>query len=306
LLSIPVPSPQVPHAPVEVEPAREPPADTARSAAAADAPQDDEITVVPVSSPPDVAEVTAPAGPVCDLEGVLAFADVPEDVRRAFAAEAHVTVLDQGDEVRSFALAYVVSGAVDVAATMVDAASGRLTAGDVLRSRGTIQDGVPLRLIGVDAGIVATWPEAALNEVFRACPWVDEDLRAAADHVQAHAGVTIGPLGERLDGALRAEILGRLTMQRLLAGDVVVAAGVQIPGLLLVGIGELELLDGEKVADVVGAGEFLFPMEVLGAGAAPRTARAGAGGALVLFGDRALAQELLVTCPPLLELFAGM
>ena len=61
-----------------------------------------------------------------------------------------------------------------------------------------------------------------------------------------------------------------------------------------------------KVAGVVGSGEFLFPTEVLGAGSAPATARAGAGGALVMFGDRAIAQELLVTCPPLLEVFAGM
>jgi hypothetical protein len=90
------------------------------------------------------------------------------------------------------------------------------------------------------------------------------------------------------------------------AGDVVVTAGEQMPGLLLVGVGELELVDGDKVAGVVGSGEFLFPTEVLGGGNAPNTARAGAGGALILFGDRKIAQELLVTCPPLLEVFAGM
>ena len=69
---------------------------------------------------------------------------------------------------------------------------------------------------------------------------------------------------------------------------------------------ELELLDGDKPTGTVGSGEFLFPGEVLGAGAAPRTARGGSGGALILFGDRMIAQELLVTCPPLLEVFAGM
>jgi hypothetical protein len=65
-------------------------------------------------------------------------------------------------------------------------------------------------------------------------------------------------------------------------------------------------VQGDKVTGVVGSGEFLFPGEVLGAGAAPLTARAGPGGALILFGDRMIAQELLVTCPPLLEVFAGM
>jgi hypothetical protein len=38
---------------------------------------------------------------------------------------------------------------------------------------------------------------------------------------------------------------------------------------------------------------------------APSTVRAARGGALVLFADRNVAQELLVTCPPLLEIFAG-
>jgi hypothetical protein len=79
-----------------------------------------------------------------------------------------------------------------------------------------------------------------------------------------------------------------------------------MPGLILVGVGELELVDGDTVKGSVGSGDFLFAGEILGAGAAPSTARAGAGGALVLFGDRNIAQELLVTCPPLLEVFAGM
>jgi hypothetical protein len=34
--------------------------------------------------------------------------------------------------------------------------------------------------------------------------------------------------------------------------------------------------------------------------------RASRGGALVLLAERGVAQELLVTCPPLLEIFAGM
>jgi len=81
-------------------------------------------------------------------------------------------------------------------------------------------------------------------------------------------------------------------------------AGVAVDGDADVG---LELVDGDgKVAGVVGSGEFLFPTEVLGGGNAPNTARAGSGGALILFGDRKIAQELLVTCPPLLEVFAGM
>ena len=240
------------------------------------------------------------------LDEVEAFTDLPDDARAAFAAAAEVNVLAEGEEVSGFALAYILSGTVDVAATMVDAPAARLAAGAVLRSRGTTDDGVPMRLIGVSSGVVATWSDTEVQTAFRTCPWVEEDLRTAADRLQTLVGVTIGPLGERLDASIREQIIGRLTMRTLSPGEVVVTAGQSVPGLLLVGVGEIELVDGDTVTGTVGSGEFVFPGEVLGAGAAPRTARAGAGGALILFGDRMIAQELLVTCPPLLEVFAGM
>jgi hypothetical protein len=256
---------------------------------------------VPASPPPAEGVPTK-----LDLDSVEAFADLPDDARASFAAAAAVSVLGEGEEVSSFALAYILSGTVDVAATMVDAPAARLAAGAVLRSRGTTDEGVPMRLIGVSSGVVATWTDAEVKEAFRTCPWVEEDLRVAADRLQTLVGVTIGPLGERLDASIREQIIGRLTMRTLTAGEVVVTAGEQMPGLLLVGVGELELVDGDRIAGTVGSGEFVFPTEVLGGGDAPHTARAGPGGALILFGDRRVAQELLVTCPPLLEVFAGM
>ena len=269
-------------------------------------PDDEGLTPLapPIAETPE-ATIVAVRKPL-ELDDVEAFADLPDDARVAFAAAAQVSALEEGEEVSSFALAYILSGSVDVAATMVDAPAARLEGGAVLRSRGTTDDGVPMRLIGVSSGVVATWTDAAVQEAFRTCPWVEEDLRVAADRLQTLVGVTIGPLGERLDAAIRQQIIDRLTMRTLIAGEVVVNAGEQMPGLLLIGVGELELVDGDAVKGVVGSGEFLFPTEVLGAGNAPHTARAGAGGALILFGDRMIAQELLVTCPPLLEVFAGM
>jgi hypothetical protein len=296
--------------------ARKPPPPAAASAPSVPAPSASQAEIPPgpvtepglgdaPSEPPSPGAVPAKL----DLQQVEAFADLPDDARDAFAAAAAVSALGEGEEVSGFALAYILSGTVDVAATMVDAPAARLAAGAVLRSRGTMEEGVPMRLIGVSSGVVATWTDAEVQDAFRTCPWVEEDLRTAADRLQTLVGVTIGPLGERLDAYLREQIIGRLTMRTLAPGDVVVTAGQPVPGLLLVGIGELELVDpsrGDAVAGVVGSGEFLFAGEVLGAGAAPHTARAGAGGALILFGDRMIAQELLVTCPPLLEVFAGM
>jgi hypothetical protein len=273
-----------------------------------------EIEAAPAPDAPiDVAEepAAAPAAEIAragvDLEDAEAFADLPEDARSAFAAAAIVHHLGDSEEVGSFALAYVIEGSADVAATMVDAPAVRLAEGAVLRARGTTSEGVPMRLIAAKTPcVVATWSDAAVEEAFRTCPWVEEDLRAAADRVQTLVGITIGPLGERLDVSIREHIVGRLTLRPLLPGEVVVTAGEPVPGLFLVGIGEIELVANDAVGGVVGSGDFLFPTEVLGAGSAPSTARAGSGGAVVLFGDRQIAQELLVTCPPLLEVFAGM
>lgn len=271
----------------------------------------------PAPEEPDATDTAAPTGaahntvqappPVLSLDDVEAFSDLPDDAREAFAAAATVDQLGEGEEVSGFALAYVLSGTFDVAATMVDAPAVRLDAGAVLRSRGSTDEGVPMRMIAVSkAATIATWTDAAVDEAFRAIPWVEEDLRALADRVQTLVGITIGPLGERIDVSIREDIVSRLTMRTLIAGDVVVEAGAPVPGLLLVGVGELELVQDGKVVGSVGSGDFLFAGEVLGAGAAPATARAGAGGALILFGDRMVAQELLVTWPPLLEVFAGM
>jgi hypothetical protein len=271
--------------------------------------------ILPAPPPPVIAEpsVIAPPPPVTepspalDLEAVEAFADLPDDARLVFAAAAKLDRLAEGDEVSHFALAYVIEGEVDVAATMVDAAAMRLRAGAVLRSRGTTSESVPMRLVAVaPRAVTATWSDAEVAKAFKSCPWVEEDLRAAADRMLTLVGITIGPLGERLDASIREAILARLTIRNLQPGEIVVEAGQTVPGLFLVGIGELQLVKPEGETAVVGSGEFLFATEVLGAGSAPYTARAGTGGALVMFGDRHVAQELLVTCPPLLEVFAGM
>jgi hypothetical protein len=284
-----VEEPPVEEAPVEERPEPEPAA------------QPDQVVVSQVVMP------SVPPAHMLDLEPVEAFSDMPDDVRETFAAAATIHELNEGEEIATFALAYVVKGTFEVAATMVDAAAGRLETGQVLRSRGTTEENVPIRMIAAGGpGVVATWSDTAVEEGFRSIPWVEDDLRAAADKMQTLVGITIGPLGERLDMSIREQVIAKLKMRPLIPAEIVVNKGETVPGLLLVGIGELELMKGDEVAGVVGSGEFLFPTEVLGMGDAPYTARAGKGGALVMFGDRGVAQELLVTCPPLLEVFAGM
>jgi hypothetical protein len=268
----------------------------------------------PAEAPPPSPPPPAPSAPQLaptngvDLTRVEALSDLPDDAREAFARAAVVRELGAEDEVSGFALALVLEGSVDLTATIVDAPAQRFEAGGILRARGTIESIAPVRLVGVSQrSRVATWDERAVAEAFGTCPWVEDELRAAGDRLQALVGLTMGPLGERLDPSLRADVTRRLRLRALAKHEVLATQGQPVPGLLVVGAGELELLEegGAPSGTVVRAGEFLFPSEALRAAPAPMTARAAAGGALVLQAERGVAQELLVTCPPLLEIFGG-
>jgi hypothetical protein len=264
---------------------------------------------LPAPSTPSLSKLPAtPPRAGVDLTHVEAFGDLPDDARDAFARAAVVRDLARDQEVSGFALALVLEGGVDLSATIVDVCAKRLDAGAVLRARGTIEHAFPLRLVGASEGArVATWDEHAVTEAFRTCPWVEDELRAAGDLLQALVGVTMGPLGERLDLALRADLTNRLRLRTLGEHEIFATRGTPVSGLLVVGAGELELLaeDGEPNGTVVRAGEFVFPTEALRAAPAPSTVRAAKGGALILLAERGVAQELLVTCSPLLEIFAG-
>jgi hypothetical protein len=242
-----------------------------------------------------------------DLGAVEALGDLPEDAREELERIAELHTLAREEEIMGFAFAYVVSGAVDVAAQIVDAAAERLVEGAVLKTKGTVAESVPLRLIcASENAVVATWTTEQIEPAFKTCPWVEDDLRASANRMQALVGVTLGPLAERLDAALRAQVTSRLELRELAEGDVLVKAGDPVRELCLVGQGTIEVVKDGEVVSEVAVGDFLFPAEIMGGGKAGATARAGKGGALILAGARSVAQELMMTCPPLLEIFAGM
>lgn len=241
------------------------------------------------------------------LGDVPGLCDLPDEEREKLQASAKIHKLAQGEEIGGFALALVVRGDVDVAAQIVDVPAERIGTGTVLRGRGTIVDGVPLRLMCASkSAVVATWQSAEVDPALETCPWVVDDLRAQADRVQALVGVTLGPLADRLDAELRRQVTSRLQLRQLAEGEVIVEQGQPVRQILIVGQGHIELVKDGDAQGSVGAGELLFPSEILSAGTAPSTARAGKGGALVLYADRGVAQELMVTCPPLLEIFGGM
>jgi hypothetical protein len=262
-----------------------------------------------VSEPEVAPSASVPGVAVVDnvlLSSVRGFEDLPEESQRRLAAASVVTTLSADEEVSAFAAALVTRGRVGIMPAIADVPAGIAAPGDVVFTRGTLAEGVVLRVVALEDGTtVATWSDETLRAEMADCPWVEDELRLVADRFQALAGATLGPLGERLDDALRGMVTARLEVKAYEPGEVIVEQGKAVPGLHVIGAGRIELLQKNAVVEELGAGDFLFAAEVLSAGAAHASARAGKTGALVLFAPRSAAHELLVSVPPLLEILAG-
>jgi hypothetical protein len=240
------------------------------------------------------------------LEGVRGFEDLPEDAQLKLAASAVVSELAVDEEVLSFAAALVTNGRVGIMPAIADVAAGLAQPGDVVFTRGTLEEGVLLRVVALQAGTrVATWSIDALEQALSDCPWVGDELRLVADRFQALAGSVLGPLGDRLDDSLRGLVMPKLEVRAYGPGEVIVEQGNPVPGLHVVGAGRLEIVEANSVTGELSPGDFLFADEVLAAGKAHATARAGQTGALLLVASRTVAHELLVSVPPLLEILAS-
>ncbi len=255
----------------------------------------------PAAAPVAQAQIVEIEGRLRRIADADAFIDLPDDARELFVAAGTVHTLSRDEEVPAVALCYVLEGEVRVSSAVVDAAGLILKAGEVLRARGTIDANLSLRLSAhSDEALVVTWDSQSVEEAFVSCPWVEGDLRAIANRTLAVCGATIGPLGERLDESIFLDVMSRFEVSVLLPGEVLVEKGKPLPGLCVVGVGDIEGEGGQ------GPGGFVFPQGVLSLAPAPATLKAGKEGALVLLATRAVTQELLVTCPPLLEILAGM
>jgi hypothetical protein len=243
------------------------------------------------------------------LAEIRGFEDFPPETQLELARVARVERLATEEEVSGFGLALVLRGAVSVMPAIADIACGAAGERELIYGRGTLPDGVALRLVATAPDTqVAIWDFSTIEPPLADCPWVLEELQAVADRYQALAGVAMGPMGDRLDDSLRGMVLSRCKLVKLLPGEVLVEKGKPVGGLYIVGAGRLEL--GKDAASAgsegeLGPGDFLFAQTILGGGKAPTSARAGAAGTLLMAADRAAAHELLLSVPPLLELLAG-
>ena len=254
--------------------------------------------------PPSSDEGQPPSVDGLSFESVEALADLPEEAQSELSKSGQLLVLASGQRlVLSEGAALITRGTAHVTLMHSDVSAARVGAGAVIAARGSVEAG-PLRLIADSAQThVITWSEEKLTQAMRDCPWVVDDLRLLADRFQAHASAGLGPLGERLDDALRAAVYERLQVRVLAPGEIVAERDKPLKGLFVVAVGELEVSSPRNRA--LRPGEFVFPGCVIGAEPAPHDVRAGPKGSLVLFATRPVAHELMMSVPPLLEILAS-
>jgi hypothetical protein len=259
-------------------------------------------SVAPESGPPSILGI--------QLSEVHGLEDLPEDAQRDLVRSVEIHLLAAEEEVTGFGLALVLEGSVSVMPAVMDVVCVQAGRGELIFAEGHVEDGVSLKVVAAEDGTrIASWPIEQFAHAIAPCPWVRDDLRGVGDRLQAMVGAAMGRLGEQLDEQLRTMVLDRCTIKLLLPGELAAEAGKPLTGMTIVGAGRLELVDasGNPLSEdrELGAGDFVFPSEMLRAATAPATARAARSGALIVFADRKTAHELLMSVPPLIEVLSG-
>jgi hypothetical protein len=238
------------------------------------------------------------------LDRAESLSDLPPKVQRALVGSAEVLDLAHEEEIAEFGVLLVLSGEIAICAAVNDAAACRFVEGALAPSRGSFENGVTTRAIAfAGPARVARWEIEVLHDTLASCPWVLDELAERGDRVQARVGATLGPLGD-LDDVTRSATLDGLGLRVLSPGEEVVGAGSPGTGIMIVGGGSVEVI-GDGARETLGCGDPLFAGAALSGSPAPGSAKAGAGGALLLVADRRGTQALVASLPTLLEMLAS-
>ncbi|OQX67226.1 MAG: hypothetical protein B6A08_16380 [Sorangiineae bacterium NIC37A_2] len=289
-----------PGAVISAPPARpiEMPPPTSRRSTSPSRPSDPADSLFPVG----LTDTTIDGIHLLEVPGLGEFS---KDALTMLLTTARKVKLSPGEEVNSFAAALVTRGTVHLMPTIADASCAAVRKGGVIFTQGSLEAGIDLRVVGFDLGTrVVVFDREPFNQALAMCPWVAEELSAAADNYQALAGAVMGPLGESFDEMFRSMVLDKLAVKHVRSGETIVQAGKPLDGIYVVGAGSLiaELANGETRE--LGPGDFVFADTLLSASPAPGTVRAREN-SLVLYAGRMVAQELFATCPPFIELLAS-
>jgi hypothetical protein len=231
------------------------------------------------------------------LERIDAFADLPHGVQAQLAAAATISELGVDEEVSGFGAALLLSGAAAVCATIADVAALALREAEIAPAMTSHPDGAAIRVVATEPSRVAVWDRSVLDGALKSCPWVLDDLVSRGDRIAAIAGATMGPLGD-LDESSRFMALEHVAVRTLGPSEVMIAAGGEVAGLTIVGLGTV-LQGGDQT---FSAGDVVLAGSVMEGGTTPSEVKAGPQGAIVLQATRMKTLELFSTIPSLVEL----
>jgi hypothetical protein len=248
--------------------------------------------VLPTANDPDEALVSD------SIRSIPALGKLSKGKKLALSHSAEIVRLSSGDEVAVTGLLFVAQGEVQVSAAVSDCAPVTLLRGQALRGQSSL--GVPLALRcsanGEDA-VVLRWTVGELAEALVDSRATDDELREMADPVQAACGATLGSLAESIGEEVLRVLLQKMQLKRLAPGEVWVEKGKPMPGVCVLGLGELH---AGNLQDY-GPGDVPFAESALACEPLELPLTAGSKGALLWVGTRAALFELLTSAPTLLE-----
>lgn len=248
--------------------------------------------VLPTANDPDDALVND------SIRAIPSFAKLSKGKKLALSHSAEIMRPSSGDEVNVTGLLYVAHGEVQVSAAVSDIAPVTLERGAALRGQSSVGVPLALRCIAIDEGVVLLrWTVGELAEALVDSRATDDELRELADPIQAACGAALGDFAEGIGEETLRVLLQRMQLKRLKPGEIFVEKGEPLPGVCVLGLGELR---AEELRNY-GPGDVPFAESALACEPLELTLTAGAKGALLWVGTRAALFELLTSAPTLLE-----
>ncbi len=231
---------------------------------------------------------------VLNLELSHAFDDVPADTRQSMARAASVMTLSRYESFTAAGLALVLSGTVGIRASGQREPLITLGMGRVIFSRGTLDESASICVTGADTKArLAHWSDAAITTFLFHCPWTLDDLKAVGDELQTLVTASSGDFLRTMHPDTRRALLARMSTRVLLPQESLMHPGDPPWGLMIMGLGLLEVLEDRRVADVIGPGHIVFANDET------HPIRASRLGATVLIASGEALQQLMIDHPDL-------